>query len=336
MEQARDGYRRFLEVQVEALQEQLYGLERDPEQVEYLKSILRVCQRLRHAREADEPEAVRLLRNAVEKVTLHLGRAGARVSQDILDFYVDTFDLLEDVVRRWPTHLAFDRARYADRVRGLMDLEALPAAARTDAAPAEAGYEAPIEGFREGEPVEVTLPEERIEAAPAPAGHPAQAEEEREVPTWTDAPAEGGLEVLVARDLVEAERDLFVSANLAEILAEPWSGPSAPARAAAAAPAGGLAASYATFESLRGGAARPTAESSADAQAALSRLRDVLDAFSMSLTDLDRASTRLMAHDPQTLGHETLASLAQRLELEKQKLTGVFDRTIESFRAGAV
>jgi hypothetical protein len=216
-----------------------------------------------------------------------------------------------------------------------MDLEAPPAGARTDAAVAEAGLEAPTEGFREGEPVEVTLPEERIEAAPGPAGHPAQAEEEREVPTWTDAPPEGGLEVLAARDLVEAERDLFVSANLAEILSEPWSGPAAPARAATAAPAGGLAASYATFESLRGGATRPAAQPG-EAQAALSRLRDVLDAFSMSLTDLDRASTHLLAHDPQTLGHETLASLAQRLELEKQKLTGVFDRTIESFRAGAV
>jgi chemotaxis protein histidine kinase CheA len=341
MEQAQDGYRRFLEVQVEALQEQLYGLERDPEQVEYLKSILRVCQRLRHAREADEPESVHLLRNAVEKVTLRLGRSGAHVSQDVLDFYVDTFDLLEEAVRRWPAGLTFDRARYADRVRGLLDLEpAAPAAAESSAAVHPAAEPRPAEApasFRGGEPVEVALPEEpEMEPQPA-AAEPAMA---RDVPTWTDAPPTGGVQVLLARDVAETERSLFVEGDLAALLVERWRGAAraATAPAGAGAAAGGLAASYSSFEALRSGESATSqavaSAPAAEAQAALTRLRDVLDAFSVSLTDLDRASQRLLSHGAGSLGEGTLASLARRLELEKQKLTGVFDRAIESFRSG--
>ncbi len=349
MEQARDGYRRFLEVQVEALQEQLYGLERDPEQVEYLKSILRVCQRLRHAREADEPESVHLLRNAVEKVTIRLGRSGAPVSQEVLDFYVDTFDLLEEAVRRWPAGLAFDRARYADRVRGLLDLEprVLAVAAAPGRTYGEEQHAEPPSSFRGGEPVEVVLPEDAAaEAQPVAAGEPAAAAVAREVPTWTEAPPAGGLEVLTARDVGEAERSLFVEADLGALLVERWQGGARAATAPAGAvggPAGGLAASYAAFETLRTrepatvrAATSAPAGPSADAQATLTRLRDVLDAFSVSLTDLDRATQRLLAHDAGSLGEGTLASLARRLDLEKQKLIGVFDRTIESFRAGRV
>jgi chemotaxis protein histidine kinase CheA len=334
MEQARDGYRRFLEVQVEALQEQLYGLERDPEQIEYLKSILRVCQRLRHARESDEPESVHLLRNAVEKVTLRLGRSGARVTQDVLDFYVDTFDLLEEAVRRWPAGLAFDRARYADRVRGLLDLEPLaPAAAERQAAAAAPRSAEPASSFREGEPVEVALPEGCAGPQPVETPEPAIA---REVPTWTEAPPAGGVEVLAARDVGEAERSLFVEGDLSALLIERWRGAAAPAGAGAA--SGGLAASYSSYEVLRSGApqavASAPAATGADAQVALTKLRDVLDAFSVSLTDLDRASQRLLSYGTGGLGEGTLASLARRLELEKQKLVGVFDRSIESFRGG--
>jgi chemotaxis protein histidine kinase CheA len=337
MEHSRDGYRRFLEVQVEALQEQLYGLERDPEQAEYLKSILRICQRLRHARETDEPESVHLLRNAVEKVTLHLGRAGAPVSQDVLDFYVDTFDLLEEAVRRWPAGLAFDRSRYADRVRGLLDMEAREVAR---AAPRERVAPRPAEppsSFREGEPVEVALPDSLAVEAARPLG----AGEGRDVPTWTEAPPAGELEVLTARGLGDAERALFVEANLGDLLVERWQGATRPALAPAGSPSGGgLAASYTTYEAMRTPAAAPwrgamglAAGPSLDAQTALTRVRDVLDAFSVSLTDLDGASQRLLAQDTRGLGEGTLASLAQRLELEKQKLIAGFDRAIGFFRA---
>lgn len=287
MDEGGDGYRRFLEVQLEGLQDQLYALERDLEQVEYLKSILRACQRLRHAQGPEEPESVRILRNAVEKVTLHLGLADLAVTQDDLDFYVDSFDLLEEAVRRWPGGPSFDRARYADRVRAL------------------------IERDRPRRPV--------------PVG--AQAK-----PEWRGSAAEPALEVRGERDLESGEREAFVEADLRDFLAEPWRGETkerVPAAVTASAPAGGLAASFATYETLR-------ADPAPELAAALTALRDVLDAFSLSLNDLDRASERLLEEDWGGLGREAAAALVERLEGERDKLLTVFDRTIESFRAGAV
>jgi hypothetical protein len=149
--------------------------------------------------------------------------------------------------------------------------------------------------------------------------------------------------VLSARDVPDDERGLYVRVDLAELLAEPWARPPAAVEAPAAAPevaAGGLAASYTILEALRAGAevespigeparSRPSPE----AEAAFARLSDVLDAFSLSLTELDSASERLLAEDTHALGGSSLSSMVERLELEKGKLLGVFDRTIESFRA---
>lgn len=90
-----------------------------------------------------------------------------------------------------------------------------------------------------------------------------------------------------------------------------------------------MAASFATYESLR-------AEPGPELEAAVTRLRDILDALSLSLNDLDGASERLLREDSAALGRETLSALVERLEGERDAMLSVFDRTIESFRAATV
>ena len=111
MNHDRDGGLVVLDHEVRRLQQELTELERRPERLDPLREILRSVQRLRHAADADEPRPVRLLRNAVEKVTLHVGRSRPAVTPEVLDFYVDTVDLLEDAVRRWPAGADFDPRR---------------------------------------------------------------------------------------------------------------------------------------------------------------------------------------------------------------------------------
>jgi chemotaxis protein histidine kinase CheA len=373
MEDSRNGYRKFLEIQVEGLQDQLYALERDPEQTEHLKAILRVCQRLRHAQDPGEPETVRILRNALEKVTLHLGRAGLAVTRDFLDFFVDTFDLLEQAVRRWPGGPSFDRARYADRVRGLLEttaprrraaVEGLAEPEADAQAPsgAAAGLWHPVRhpvmaeepvGPEVAEGIELTEPESSEAAEPAGVGEAQAAHED--VPTWRVREPER-LEVLRAEDLTGEEHAQFAEVDLRDLLTEPWRGRGQEARepVGAGAPGGGelegsaLAASFSTYETLRGGAttgeagfeeaALSTAPAgvSAEVQEALTRLRDVLDAFSLSLTDLEAASERLLGEEPGGLDGVTLSALLERLDAEKEKLLSGFDRAIESLRSGPV
>lgn len=356
MEDSGNGFRRFLEVRVEALQEELYALERDPEQIEPLKSILRICQELRHARQPQEPEEVRLVRNAVEKVTLHLGRADLAVSRDFLDFYVDSFDLLEEAVRDWPPGSSFDRARYADRVRSLLDLTQ-PRRGFPDGG-AIAGWE-PLArgGAEEPEPFAGTPPAvETVPVSPWEQSTAATAAQEeqivveaigaglQDVPTWSEEAREPVLELLDPADLTPEEREQYVEADLRELLTEPWPGPAEVLEPVGSAlpgeegTSGSLAASFSTFEELRAANAyQPssvsTLETSPEAEAAVNQLRDVLDAFSLSLNDLDRASERLLREDLGRLGSETLSALVKRLELERDKLLSVFERTIESFRA---
>jgi hypothetical protein len=100
--------------------------------------------------------------------------------------------------------------------------------------------------------------------------------------------------------------------------------------------AGGLAASFSTFESLRDTRAEPGLAAPAahrgQAAEAIARLRDVLDAFSLSLQDLERTSDRLLDEVGAGIGGETLTILAGRLDAEKSKVLEVFNRAIESFR----
>ncbi|MBA2564819.1 MAG: hypothetical protein H0V09_05275 [Gemmatimonadetes bacterium] len=432
MEDSRDGFRKFLEIQVEGLQEQLYSLERDPSEVEHLKSILRISQRVRHAQEPDEPQQVRILRNAVEKVTLHLGRADLAVTQDILDFYVDSFDLLEEAVRRWPAGPSFDRARYADRVRGLLDTTAPRRGATPAPESADRGWSAgddlgtastladaaPADGQRGMISSEATAVDGpgRIEPEPWSPG-PGEGSGVRtavaieagsiaeDVPTWKEGTAEVRIEVQAETGLSDAELAGADPIPLEDLLSEPWRGPRGrldqpPSRetegpvqppltlddgpplevaaggsvqgldllpvgeldvdgiAEGASPAavedlrlerppgaGGLAASYATYESLRAGrsvagAGRDAegggffAPRAAGAHAALSRLRDDLDAFAVALHELERDCDDLLRNDGDSLGTGTLGVLVERLELEKGKLLDVFDRSIIALREG--
>ncbi|MFN2432646.1 MAG: hypothetical protein ABR599_07505 [Gemmatimonadota bacterium] len=354
MDESRDGFRRFLEIQVEALQEQLYGLERDPEQVEHLKGMLRTCQRLRHGREPGEPESVRILRNAVEKVTLHIGRAGLPLTQDFLDFYVDSFDLLEEAVRRWPVGPAFDRARYADRVRALLDTTVASAGPPSVSGRAPAGVvddagwaEPPRGGIMAEEPVslevaaDIVLTEPEVGSAAAepaledaPSGTGAAAHEVRE---------DAHVEVLGESSIEAAERGAFVEADLRDLLAEPWRGTAGDGVAAPLAQplpeerGGGLAASYRTYESLRqaGGGESHRAGAGPATREAVERLRDVLDAFSVSLLDLDRASDRVL-REGEGLDASTRDALAARMQSEKEKVLSVFERTIQTFRGAGV
>jgi hypothetical protein len=158
---------------------------------------------------------------------------------------------------------------------------------------------------------------------------------------------EGGaaadVEVLSESDLGFDDRSGFVYADLRDLLAAPWTAPARDeedrAGAAAAATserAGGLAASFSTFEELRGTRTETALAAPAPARAhgaeALAGLRDVLDAFSLSLQDLERTSDRLLEEAGAELGGETFGALAGRLDAEKRKLLEVFDRAIESFR----
>jgi chemotaxis protein histidine kinase CheA len=378
----RDGGLVVLDHEVRRLQQELTELERRPERLEPLREILRSVQRLRHAADPDEPRPVRLLRNAVEKVTLHVGRSRLAVTPEVLDFYVDTVDLLEDAVRRWPAGADFDPRRYAERVRELLDTSA----PTRDEAPVGAGpamaeelvdetvadsiqLTGPETGPHRGADafvgtggaaeeallsgsgaVEIEEPPDR-EAIELP-NEPAAAEEEIEpayaaaevepvAPPDDRAPAE--VDVLSESDLGFDDRSGFVYADLRDLLAAPWTAPAldeedragTPAAAASERP-GGLAASFSTFEELRGTQAETALAAPAPAPAhgaeALAGLRDVLDAFSLSLQDLERSSDRLLEDAGAGIGGETFGALAGRLDAEKRKLLEVFDRAIESFR----
>lgn len=392
MEQSPNGFRTLLEGQVEALQDELYLLERDPDDVERLKSILRSVQTLRRARPPEEPETVRMLRNAVEKVTLHIGRADLAVSQDFLDFYTDTFDLLEDAVRRWPAGPSLDVARYADRVRGLLDTTAPrraafapapgqveapdvgeaaePAALEAEAllapeipdeivlAPEAAAPEAGRAATEAPAVTEISLVAEATAATEIPAaGIPAETgigsrPAETEIPAAPVAPGEPGpeaesIELVRAEDLTIDERETYVAVDLRDLLAEPWRArpgrvPGPPGQPAPAPAAGGLAASFASLETLR--AEPPPAvreesaaerEMSTATRAAVDRLRNALDAFSLSCDELEGASDRLRRVVAGDLDAGTATTLVERIEVERRKLLAALDRTVESVRAGA-
>lgn len=323
----RDGYRKFLEIQVEALQEQLYALERDPQQVEHLKSMLRTVQRLRHAQGSSEPEPVRILRNAVEKVTLHVGRAGLTVTQDFLDFYVDSFELLEEAVRRWPGGPSFDRARYADRVRGLLGVTATgvgagPSDLREAGVQAPFGHDAARGATMAEEPVSADVAAEIVLTEPEPAAQPA-----------SDLIEEPAVEVLTRTSLADADLDSYVEADLQDLLLEPWGG--APSLQAPAARAGGLAASFATYEAIRGGRGAAV-QTPSGVRESVERLRDVLDTFSVALGELDRAAERVLREGRAGLDDGTRNALADRLRAEKDKVLLVFERTIDTFHRAEV
>jgi chemotaxis protein histidine kinase CheA len=397
----RDGGLVVLDHEVRRLQQELTELERRPERLEPLREILRSVQRLRHAADPDEPRPVRLLRNAVEKVTLHVGRSRLAVTPEVLDFYVDTVDLLEDAVRRWPAGADFDPRRYAERVRELLDTSAPtrdeaavgagpsmaeesvdetvadsiqltgPETAPHGAADAFGGAGGAAEGALPSASgaVEVEEPPDRdaIELPDEPAAaeeevEPAYAaaeveplappDDRREAAERTEAarPAfaeEGGaaveVEVLSESDLGFDDRSGFVYADLRDLLAAPWTAPardeedrSGAAAAAASERAGGLAASFSTFEELRETRIETALAAPEPARAhgaeALAGLRDVLDAFSLSLQDLERSSDRLLEDAGAGIGGETFGALAGRLDAEKRKLLEVFDRAIEGFR----
>jgi chemotaxis protein histidine kinase CheA len=360
MEQAAQDYRKLVEIEVESFQGQLEALERDPEQLHPLKSILRAAQRLRHARDDNEPMPVRLLRNAVEKVTLHLGHANLSVSREFLDFYLDSFDLLEESVRRWPDGASFDRARYADRTRFLLELTEPARAVQVSGTVPEPAAGPGAEPAR----MEADAASRQAAASDAKTDGDQHVEEPsglapilQEVPTWAETSAGPGLELLAESEIAEGERDLFVEMDLRELLVEPWAEPwtrhapapvesvPAPRTPYAEAPAGtgALAASFSTLESLRsGGAAAETAdiepsvrfgiEPRPAAREALERVRDSLDALSITLRDLDRAAERLLEEGPGSLGGSTVTALVERLELEKQKLVSTFERQIQSLR----
>jgi hypothetical protein len=409
----RDGGLVVLDHEVRRLHQELGELERRPERLEPLREILLSVQRLRHASDPDEPRPVRMLRNAVEKVTLHVGRSRLAVTPDVLDFYVDTVDLLEDAVRRWPDGGDFDPRRYADRVRDLLGTfrptrdEVRPAAVPpmaeevVDEAVAdsieltepeaagvgEAGAAAEgaggggvlsaagvveVEEQRPGDAIE--LPDDTGAAAAAPYASPeeapaeqtdAAAGEETYAPAGeetyppgeeTYAPSPEGtpaperrpaVQVLSADELSDEDLSRFVYADLRDLLAPPpqpgagaadWGGTAAGLVESPPGDAGGLAASFSTFEALRDagesrGFAAPAPRPGGSE--ALAGLRDVLDAFSLSLQDLERASDRLMDDAGAGLGAETFGALAGRLDAEKRKLLEVFDRAIESFRGRA-
>ena len=385
----RDGALVVLDHEVRRLQDELAELERRPERVEPLREILRAVQRLRHASDPDEPRPVRILRNAVEKVTLHLGRGRLAVSSDVLDFYVDTVDLLEDAVRRWPGGADFDPQRYAQRVREILDASG-PTRDETPVAHGSAMAEEPV-GEAVAGAIELTEPEGgpalSVEAAargfgddgePAVVSAAGAVEVEAYAEGTVDLPDEAGtrlddeastrarpeedaaVEVLSAEDVPPDVRARFTQADLRDLLATTWTSaaraeagaveaePSeadawtgvaradAPALERADERAGGLAASFSTFESLRDTRAEPGLAAPAahrgQAAEAIARLRDVLDAFSLSLQDLERTSDRLLDEVGAGIGGETLTVLAGRLDAEKSKVLEVFDRAIESFR----
>lgn len=343
MNHYRDGALVVLDHEVRRLQDELAELERRPERVEPLREILRAVQRLRHAADPDEPRPVRLLRNAVEKVTLHVGRSRLAATPDVLDFYVDTVDLLEDAVRRWPDGADFDPRRYAERVREILDAsgptrDEMPRAHGPAMAeePVDEAVAETIEPYAEGTvdlPDEVGTPLDDGAASRARFGEDAL------------------VEVLSAADVPPDVRARFAQADLRDLLAATWTSAepaeaeawTTAARSDAPAPperagerVGGLAASFSTFESLRDARAEPglAAPPAPRAQAAeaIARLRDVLDAFSLSLQDLERTSDRLLDEVGAGIGGETFTVLAGRLDAEKSKVLEVFDRAIESFR----